>query len=134
VGLVYGASQAGPARGSRPTWPFGPRPRSRGACSHGAGPRRPGQIQPIDGEMSSGWESQSTSVRGGAHLGAAERRGLTGEVVSTEARLGEGGTTVELADEGSPAVVDGLGSLHGPARSLWKRRCGWRTTDNSSQR
>jgi hypothetical protein len=35
LGSAHCASQAGLARGSRPTWPFSPRPRSRGALAIG---------------------------------------------------------------------------------------------------
>jgi hypothetical protein len=50
MGSAHCASQAGPARGSRPAWPFGPRPKSRGALAVDAPWRRSGQLRPAGGD------------------------------------------------------------------------------------
>jgi hypothetical protein len=78
VGSAYGASQAGPARGSRPTWPFGPRLRGRGACAHGTGRRRPGRIPTVPVTRWSGEGPGSKAVGWWTSFGAAGRK-LTGE-------------------------------------------------------
>jgi hypothetical protein len=48
MGSAHCASQASLARGSRPTWPFGPRPKSRGALAvrggRGVGGGSPGAV------------------------------------------------------------------------------------------
>jgi hypothetical protein len=81
VGSAYGASHAGPARGSRPTWPFGPRSRGRGACAHGAhgtGRRRPSRIPTVPVTSCSGEGPRSKAVGWWTSFGAVGRK-LTGE-------------------------------------------------------
>jgi hypothetical protein len=50
MGSAHCVSQVGSARGSWPTWPYGPRPRSKGALAVGAPRRRPGRLWPTGGD------------------------------------------------------------------------------------
>jgi hypothetical protein len=79
VGSAYGASEAGPTRGARPRWKFGPRPRGRGACSHGAGRRWPGRIPVVPVTRCSGEGPGSKAVGWWTNFGVAGWKKLTGE-------------------------------------------------------
>jgi hypothetical protein len=74
---AYDASQASPARSSWPTWPFGPRPRGRGAHSHGTGRRWPGRILAVPVMRCSGEGPGSKAVGWWTSFGAAGRKKLT---------------------------------------------------------
>jgi hypothetical protein len=82
MGSAYCACQAGPARGSQPTWPFGPRPTSKAARSHGAGRQGPDQIWPNGGEVPVGEGSMTLLEPQGFDLGELDGGGSPCEVVN----------------------------------------------------
>jgi hypothetical protein len=90
VGSSYGASQVGPARSSRPTWPFGPRPRGRGARSHGADRRWPGRIPAVPAMRCSGEGPGSKAVGWWTSFGVAGRKKLTRRMSSARCGRPEG--------------------------------------------
>jgi hypothetical protein len=67
MGSTYCATQAGLARGSQPTWPFGPRPKSRGALAADTLLRRSGQW----GAAARARGGGEGAVRGGRGVGRA---------------------------------------------------------------
>jgi hypothetical protein len=50
MGSTHCATQAGLARCSRPAWPFGPRPWTRGALAADAPWQRSGRLRPAGGD------------------------------------------------------------------------------------
>jgi hypothetical protein len=114
--------------GSRPTWPFGPRPRGRGACYSGAGQRRPGRIPVVPVSRCSGEGPGRKAVGWWTSFGAAGRKKLTREACP-QWRVSTVGKRRRHAGVGVTGWVRAVGEeiLGGAVLGVWsiRPRRGW---------
>jgi hypothetical protein len=92
MGSTHCASQAGPARGSRPAWPFGPRPKSRGALAADVPWWQSCRLLPAGGDGRWGTVARARGGGEGPVIGIrGVGRGSPGAVHGGVARRGEAG-------------------------------------------
>jgi hypothetical protein len=137
MGSAHCASQAGPARGSRPTWPFSPRPKSRGAHlalarGHaGLAATRPSRRCPWRGLARRGLGGPGQ--HGGLIWGIGREGGSPGVAVHGDGFWPEGN------DDGDSVwwsgwLASGLGSIRRTTRSSRRWRLGRRRARGGGSR